>query len=127
MKRIVWIVLATSALAAPAVGAQETARDRAQRTLAPTVFADLSTLAAGVEASGIPEEPLFAKALEGAAKRVPQDRLVPAVREYAARLGQAREALGPDANVPLLVAGADAIQRGVSTTTLRSLPTDRPR
>ena len=127
MRRMVWIVLATTALAAPALGAQETARERAQRTLAPTVFDDLSTLAASVETSGIPEEPLFAKALEGAAKRVPQDRLVPAVREYAARLGQAREALGPDANVPLLVAGADAIQRGVSTTTLRSLPTDRPR
>lgn len=126
MRRMVWMVLATTALAA-SVGAQETARERAQRTLTPTVFGDLSTLAASVATTGIPEEPLFAKALEGAAKRVPQDRLVPAVREYATRLGQAREALGPDANVPLLVAGADAIQRGVSTTTLRSLPTDRPR
>ncbi len=127
MRRTVWMVLAAVALAAPALAAQETARERAQRTLTPTVFEDLSTLATSVEPTGIPGEPLFAKALEGAAKRVPQERLVPAVREYATRLGQAREALGPAADVPLLVAGADALQRGVSANTLRSFPTDRPR
>lgn len=127
MKRTTWILLAAAALSAPGLGAQETARERAQRTLSPPVFRDLSTLAASVEPSGIPEEPLFAKALEGAAKRVPEARLVPAVREYATRLQQARGALGPGADLPLLVAGADALQRGVSANSLRSLPTDRPR
>jgi hypothetical protein len=91
------------------------------------VFEELSSLAASVEGSGIPEEPLFAKALEGAAKRVPRDRLVPAVREYAGRLRLSREALGVDADVPLLVAGADALQRGVAASALRDLPRDRPR
>jgi hypothetical protein len=127
MRRTTWILLAAAALAAPALDAQETARARAQRTLEPPVFADLATLATSAGADGIPEEPLFAKALEGAAKRVPNDRIVPAVRDYAARLGQARLALGVDAEVPLLVAGADALQRGVPVGTLRSLPTDRPR
>ena len=127
MRRSTWILLVAAALTAPALGAQETARERAQRTLAAPVFSDLSALAASVQAEGIPEEPLFAKALEGAAKRVPQDRLVPAVRDYAGRLGQARAALGVDAEVPLLVAGADALKRGVPANTLRSLPGDRPR
>jgi len=127
MRRTTWILLAASLLAAPTLHAQESARERAQRTLPPPVFSDLSELAATVRPEGIPEEPLFAKALEGAAKRVPPDRLVPAVREYAGRLGQARQALGIDAEIPLLVAGADALQRGVPANTLRGLPTDRPR
>jgi hypothetical protein len=127
MRRTTWILLTAVALAAPALGAQETARERARRTLAAPVFTDLSALAADMQTRGIPEEPLFAKALEGAAKRVPPERLVPAVRDYAGRLGQARDALGQDAGVPLLVAGADALQRGVPANTLRSLPTDRPR
>jgi hypothetical protein len=127
MKRSLLILLAGSALAAADAAAQETARERAQRTLPEPVFQELATLAASVEASGIPEEPIFAKALEGAVKRVPRDRLVPAVREYTGRLSQSREALGADADVPLLVAGADAIQRGVAASTLRELPRDRPR
>ncbi|MDX1492848.1 MAG: hypothetical protein R3253_02150 [Longimicrobiales bacterium] len=105
----------------------ETARARAERTLPPDVFQELTRLSAEMEASGVPAEPLFAKALEGAAKRVPPDRLVPAVRVHAGRLAMAREALGPGADAPLLVAGADALQRGVPADALRSLPRDRPR
>lgn len=127
MRRTAVTLIVAVALAAAGVGAQETARQRAQRTLDPAVYQDLAALAASVSGSGIPEEPLFVKALEGSAKRVPPDRLVPAVRDYAGRLGQARGALGPGADIPLLVAGADALQRGVSTSALRSLPTDRPR
>lgn len=106
---------------------QESARTRAERTLPADVYRDISALAAEMAASGVPDEPLFNKALEGAAKRVPPARLLPAVRAYAGRLGQARGALGPQASVPLLVAGADAIQRGVPAEAIRSLPTDRPR
>jgi hypothetical protein len=127
MRNSPWILLMMSALAASGATGQETARDRAARTLPAPVFDELSSLAASVEVSGIPEEPLFAKALEGAAKRVPPDRLVPAVREYAGRLRLSREALGVDADVPLLVAGADALQRGVAASALRDLPRDRPR
>jgi hypothetical protein len=120
-------ILLAAVLAVSPAGAQESARARAERTLPAPVFQEVATLASDLEAAGIPEEPLFAKALEGAAKRVPQDRLVPAVREYAGRLGQSREALGPEADIPLLVAGADAIRRGVAASTLRELPRDRPR
>lgn len=108
-------------------GAAESARARAQRTLPAEVFAELAQLSAEMEATGVPGEPLFAKALEGAVKRVPPDRLVAGVRAHAGRLQMAREALGPGANAPLLVAGADALQRGVPADALRSLPSDRPR
>lgn len=106
---------------------QATARARARATLPPDVFSELEDLSVEMEAAGVPTEPLFAKALEGAAKRVPPDRLVPAVRVHAGRLRRAREALGPSATAPLLVAGADALQRGVPADALRSLPRDRPR
>ncbi|NNF12740.1 MAG: hypothetical protein HKN72_05935 [Gemmatimonadetes bacterium] len=115
------------ATASPGVQtAPATARLRAQQTLPPDVFSELDRLSTEMEAAGVPSEPLFAKALEGAVKRVPPDRLVAGVRAHAGRLQLAREALGPAANAPLLVAGADALQRGVSADALRSLPRDRP-
>lgn len=127
MRRTFILVAVATWIAATGTQAQETARERAQRALPPNVFRDLSTLADEMSASGVPAEPLYVKALEGAAKRVPPDRLLPAVRAYAGRLGQARLAFGIEAPTPLLVAGADALQRGVSPETLRALPTDRPR
>ena len=105
----------------------QAARLRAQQTLPPDVFEELTRLSVEMEAVGVPSEPLFAKALEGAVKRVPSDRLVAGVRAHAGRLQLAREALGPGANAPLLVAGADALQRVVPADALRSLPRDRPR
>jgi len=127
MRRTFILVAVATWIAANGVGAQETARERAQRALPPDVFRELSALADEVGTNGVPTEPLYVKALEGAAKRVPSDRLFPAVRAYAGRLGQARLAFGIEAPTPLLVAGADALQRGVSPETLRALPTDRPR
>lgn len=123
------LIAAGSVPVAPALpaAAQESARARAEATLPPDVFAELTALAAEVEPAGVPGEPLFAKALEGRAKRVPPRQLVPAVRAYADRLGRARGALGAGAGVPLLVAGADALQRGVPEEALRGLPSDRPR
>lgn len=125
---IALVVLAWAGALPPAsLAAQESARQRAEQTLPADVYRELVELASVSEASGVPPEPLFNKALEGAAKRVPSERLLPAVRAYADRLGQARGALGPGAGIPLLVAGADALQRGVPADALRSLPADRPR
>jgi hypothetical protein len=103
------------------LGAQETARDRARAVLPPGSFQALESLAAEAAANGIPTEPLYNKALEGIAKRVPPDRLLPAVTEYAGRLRDAHQAFGASATGPLLVAGADAIRRGVGADALRSL------
>lgn len=127
MRRTILMLTVTACLTAVGLDAQETARDRAQRALSPDIFRDLSALADEMAASGIPGEPLYVKALEGTAKRVPPDRLLPAVRAYAGRLGEARRAFGVGADTPLLVAGADALQRGVPSETLREFPADRPR
>lgn len=121
------MTVAFLALATTGLVGQESARERARRVLAPDVYMQLTELATQVSGTGVPDEPLYTKALEGAAKRVPPDRLVPAVREYAARLAEARRAFGTGASVPLLVAGADALQRGVPRDALQSLPSDRPR
>lgn len=127
MRRFTLLVATGLLLAAGTLEAQETARMRAERVLPPDVFRDVSTLADQVSEAGIPDEALFNKALEGMAKRVPPARLFPAIQAYAGRLGDARGALGPAATIPLLVAGADALQRGVSSDALRSLDRDRGR
>ncbi len=124
MKAIILAFGMVSLVGAGPVGAQETARDRARETLPPQVFQEVEALAAGARRDGIPEEPLFNKALEGAAKHVPPERLLPAVVAYASRLGEARGAFGQASTEPLLIAGADALQRGVRLETLRALGQD---
>lgn len=127
MKRTALVLGCLMFLSAGAVVAQVSPRARAQRTLPAPVFQGVEAIAIEMAGSGIPAGPLYNKALEGMAKRVPADRLLPAVRAYANRLGQARIALGSGASVSLLVAGADALQRGVRADALRSLPRDRMR
>jgi hypothetical protein len=100
---------------------QDTPRGRAQSTLPAEVFSQIDAAAQAAAQEGIPGDILFNKALEGAAKRVPADRLLPAVQEYAGRLRQAHGAFGPGAQGPLLVAGADALQRGVGPELLEGL------
>jgi hypothetical protein len=114
-------ILLALALAGSPLAAQESPRARAQSTLPGNVFAQVDALARTAEQDGIPGNILFNKALEGAAKRVPADRLVPAIQAYVGRLREARDAFGPQAQGPLLVAGADALQRGVGRELLRGL------
>ena len=106
---------------AGALGAQETVRDRARESLPAQVFQSLDALATEAAAEGIPAEPLYNKALEGMAKHVPPDRLLPAISRYAGQLRQARGAFGMAGSGPLLIAGADALQRGVEVEILRRL------
>ena len=127
MTRTILTVAVALGMSVMGLEAQETARDRAQRALPPQVFQELSSMADELGRAGVPEDPLYSKALEGVAKRVPPPMLLPAVRAYADRLGEARLAFGVEATTPLLVAGADAIQRGVPVEALRGLPSDRPR
>jgi hypothetical protein len=96
-------------------------RERAREVLTPAVLASVEALARDIESDGLPADPLFAKALEGAAKGVPSDRLLPALNQFAERLRNARDLLGPTADGPLLVAGVDALTRGVPQAMLRGL------
>ena len=74
---------------------------------------------------GLPIDPLVQKALEGASKRAPSDRIVVAVRRLSSHLASARLALGA-ASTPELVAGASALQAGVRPEMLASLRSERP-
>lgn len=74
---------------------------------------------------GLPLDPLVQKALEGASKRAPSDRIVTAVRRLASQLASARLALG-SASTPELVAGASALQAGVRPEMLATLRSERP-
>jgi len=100
---------------------QETARTRARQALPETVFQDLDALATQLVDEGIPADPIFNKALEGLAKRVPPDRILPAVSRYAGQLRMARNAFGAMGTGPHVVAGADALQRGVEANLLQRL------
>jgi hypothetical protein len=78
-------------------------------------------------AQRLPVDPLVQKALEGASKRAPTDRIVVAVRRLSTQLGAARTALGDAASSAELVAGASALQAGVKADVLASLRTDYPK
>ena len=66
-------------------------------------------------AAGLPVEPLLDKAVEGIAKRVPNDRIVSAITQLAGQLERARGLLGDGAPpTPADVSAvADALRRGV--------------
>ena len=115
------LTLFLSLAAGTFLSAQETARERARETLPAGLFGEVDALATEAGREGIPSDPIFNKALEGAAKRVPPDQLLPAVNRYVFRLREARGAFGAEAPPPLLIAGADALQRGVEADALRRL------
>jgi hypothetical protein len=121
MRKKILAVVALVSVATGPLTAQETARERARESLPTPVFESVDALATRAAQEGIPTEPLFNKALEGMAKRVPSDLLLPAVTRYSGQLRQSRDAFGDVASSSLLVAGADALQRGVEIELLRRL------
>ena len=76
---------------------------------------------------GLPAEPLVNRALEGASKGAEGVRIVAAVRALAARLGEARAALGTSATEAELVAGAAALRAGATQAFLARLRRESPR
>jgi hypothetical protein len=75
---------------------------------------------------GIPTEPVVDKALEGAAKRAPNERIVVVVRSRFRELVAARGALGSGAMDTELIAAADALHAGASTQVITALRGRRP-
>ncbi len=76
----------------------------------------------------LPIEPLVDRALEGASKRAPGDRIVAAVRRLAGELQVARDALGSRSTSIEVTAGASALRAGATgadLSQLRRLRTDR--
>lgn len=103
--------------AAIAAGAQEgpdLERLRAQVT--PQTYERLTEKLQQARREGVPTEPLVFKALEGVAKRVPEDRILIVVERLRENLARARSVLeqaGVSAPAPPAIAGvASALERG---------------
>lgn len=92
----------------------------------PELAASVTRLADSVRAAGLPSDPLVAVALEGASRRATGDRILGAVREYAAALGVARQSLGDSAVSDEIVSAAGVIVAGVAPTYVRDYRAARP-
>ncbi|MGI8618546.1 MAG: hypothetical protein ACR2L6_05580 [Gemmatimonadaceae bacterium] len=105
-------LLACAALAAAAQDSRLASRLDARTATAVTRVLD------SARARSLPTEPLVQKALQGAAKRAPSERVVAAVRELMGELTTARAALGARSTEAELVAGAGALHAGVPAATV---------
>lgn len=116
-----WLsILALMALAGTSV-AQDVQRERLREAFPAEAVGQIEEILARAEAAGVPSEPLLAKALEGAAKRVPAERVVAALSAYANRMEQATTLVGPSRGDAAVVAAADALRRGVPADALKAL------
>lgn len=75
---------------------------------------------------GLPVRPLINRALEGAARRSPGDRILRVVREHALALQEAKRALGDRATEDELEAGAIAVRAGLDWRAVESVRASRP-
>jgi hypothetical protein len=101
--------------------AQDARMERIRQVYPVGAVVEIEGILAEAEAQGVPTDPLIAKALEGAAKGVPADRVVAALSAYRERLGESRSLIGSGRGAAEVVAGADALRRGVPGQTMRSL------
>src|SRR5688500_11138754 len=105
------LVLSSNAIAA-AQPADAAAYQRARASLPGANATAFESIVASARTRGLPVEPLIDKVLEGAAKRVPPDRIVAVVRARADQLGRAQALSGIRGGAEIVVV-ADALQRGV--------------
>lgn len=122
------VVFAALLVAGPAnAGAQELRGfDRLDDRLSPATVERLQGIAQRAERAGVPPELLRRKAMEGVSKGVSGARLEQAVEAYARRLATARELAGPGAGPDVLVAAAEAAERGVPPRRIRAFVSANP-
>jgi hypothetical protein len=123
MKTIVLTVI-TAALASPVTLAaqdQDGRLARIRQAFPAEAVERIEMIVADARAADVPVAALLDKALEGAAKRVPADRVVAALSTYSARLAEARELIGQGRAPGDVVAAADALGRGIPASTIRDL------
>ena len=96
--------------------AAQAVQARLDGRVSPEVQRAVQAIAADAAAHGLPVDPLVQKAIEGAAKGVPGDRVIAAVRALAGRLGESmaavREAGVPAPGGDVVEGGADALNAG---------------
>ncbi|MFN8547870.1 MAG: hypothetical protein U0527_07870 [Candidatus Eisenbacteria bacterium] len=91
---------------------------RLAKRLDPPLLTEVRAIVASAQAESLPEEPLVLRSLEGAAKGASPPQILEALRVLLGHLRVARAALGQDAAVDALRAGADALAAGVDSTTV---------
>jgi hypothetical protein len=121
MKRLGPVVAVLALMAA-----QAQAQDARLARLDRRVQTDVDVLLDSARRLGIPTEPVVDKALEGAAKRAPNDRILVVVRSRFRELVAARAALGSGAMEPEIIAAADALHAGASAQVITTLRRQRP-
>lgn len=124
---VTWIFIAHTSAAAAQAGPPSTAAMIASWPAADRAEATALLDSAGT--AGLPAAPLRAKIAEGIAKDAAPATIVTVVRALYGNLRTARQTLGARISEPELVAGAAALQSGVTPAQLRSLrasiPADR--
>lgn len=95
--------------------------ERLQEQYGSETVSSVQELVQSLREQGVPAEPLWNKALEGASKNVPEGRFAAGIRGYGQRLVNASNTLPDPATQSALVAAADALQRGVPESALRDV------
>ncbi len=109
------------------LAAQNSAPDRLREMLPEAAVTEIESIAARAEREGVPPGLIYRKAAEGAAKRVPPQRIVQGVGEYAGRLAHASRLLNGRRHQASLVAGANALHKGVPPAVIQELGRSRAR
>lgn len=115
MKRTLGVLVLTAWLA-PGLSAQGGVSTQLSGRLGPEIAGAVSAVIDSAQARGLPTGPLVDKALEGAAKGVPGDRVVAAVRMVLEQEDAAATALRGvgEASDAAITAGAFAISAGMA-------------
>jgi hypothetical protein len=119
----------TLALLAAPLAAQQTVRERLEGRVPADVAVAVDAVAAQAAAEGLPVELLVQKALEGAAKGVPAERVIAAVQVLAARLAAAGIAVrvGSAPPAPATVeAGTIALTAGLTEAQVQAVAAAAP-
>jgi len=125
MRRVFFGLVAAVMIAAPLQAQQTSELETLRAGMSASAYASLSAELRSARERGLPTEPLVSKALEGAAKHIPGERIVLAVRQTSERLARAQILLRPSpATATELTAVADAMQRGVPDDAIRNLAED---
>lgn len=111
------VVLGLAAATRPAAAQLEPLRGR----LDEATYRAVSVIVDSARGQGLPVGALVSKAQEGAMKRAPGPAIVSAVRALWGRLGEARTALGANADPAEIEAGAAALRAGADAKTLGRL------
>lgn len=114
-------------LLAQPLAAQQDRTQRVREAFPPGTVQRIEAMVRDARGRGVPTDPILDKALEGAAKGVSGERVLTVLDDYALRLGTAHELLGRPSETAAVVAGADALGRGVGEDALRALRDTPPR